>query len=88
MEQFKQLQQIYADQIHDQVRRGSVVVTEQWVFLIALALPELTYQDKKVIGVSLEAPLAQKLMYKKQKTPYKWALKIIPFYTSNSLYFC
>jgi len=67
MEQFKQLQQIDADQIHDQVRRGSVVVTEQWVFLIALALPELTYQDKKVIGVSLEAPLAQKLMYKKAK---------------------
>ena len=65
LDQKKVLTSIDVLQKHQIIKQGSLVETENFIFLVAIALPQWTYQNKTVFGVSLFAPLAQQLIQKK-----------------------
>lgn len=58
------------------VKRGALIETEFFCFLIGIALPQIEVENKKVFGISLSAPLAQILLSKSIGESFKIGEKL------------
>ena len=58
------IDKIDADAIHTKVALGSLVQTNEMLFYISAALPNITIDNKTIIAVSPESPLGSQLLGK------------------------
>ena len=50
----------------DKAEKGAIVETEKGLFLISVSLGEIVFEDKKIIAISPESPLAKAMFGKKK----------------------
>lgn len=60
LEQKEDLMRIEVDTKFQSIKHGTLVETDDYFFLVAIALPQITYQNKTVYGLSLSAPVVEK----------------------------
>ena len=61
IEQKKELLTINTEFDSKKIGKGSVIETDDFLFLVAVALPQVKYQEKTLFGLSLSAPLTLRL---------------------------
>ena len=72
---FSTLKMIEAAKINDQVKLGSVVITDFQAFFIAISLGEVEVEDKKFFVISTQSPLYQAMAGKKKGETFSFRNK-------------
>lgn len=55
------LKRLNLETIHDRVSYGSLIRANTGYILVGVAFAEMTFEDKKIIGISTHSPLYQKM---------------------------